>query len=239
MSEPDVEKVEHRPSAPLRPGMSPLLSQDPKKDRLTQEADDPSYFSSDSTTPPSTEHGGSDKGRKAAAGVPGAEKTDDDGRIIHSWNGPDDPENPFNWAPWYKWVLTVTVCFVSILTGLPAGSYGVGASYYSSQFNILTAPFDNSIWATVSWNIGAAVWPLIFVPLTEAKGRMPGYVPSPRLCAVESESCTDKIPSFRYFGAYIIFVAFLFGSAFAQNYATLIVTRFVRDLPHHSNNNPY
>lgn len=34
----------------------------------------------------------------------------------------------------------------------------------------------------------------------------------------------------RYFGAYIIFVAFLFGSAFAQNYATLIVTRFVCDL---------
>lgn len=34
--------------------------------------------------------------------------------------------------------------------------------------------------------------------------------------------------TFRYFGAYIIFVAFLFGSAFAQNYATLIVTRFVR-----------
>lgn len=114
--------------------------------------------------------------RKETANVPGAERTTEDGRIIHSWDGPDDPENPFNWATWYKWVLTVTVCFVSILTGLPAGSYGVGASYYSSQFNILTAPFDNSIWATVSWNIGAAVWPLIFVPLTEAKGRMPGYV---------------------------------------------------------------
>lgn len=37
---------------------------------------------------------------------------------------------------------------------------------------------------------------------------------------------------FRYFGAYIIFVAFLFGSAFAQNYATLIVTRFVRESIH-------
>ena len=37
----------------------------------------------------------------------------------------------------------------------------------------------------------------------------------------------DTTIALRYFGAYIIFVAFLFGSAFAQNYATLIVTRFV------------
>lgn len=177
MSEPDVEKVEHRPPAPLRPGTYPLITLTPSLEKTDlHDADEPSYFSSASTTPPSTEHGGPEKGRKTAADVPGAEKTTDDGRIIHSWDGPDDPENPFNWSTWYKWVLTVTVCFVSILTGLPAGSYGVGASYYSSQFNILTAPFDNSIWATVSWNIGAAVWPLIFVPLTEAKGRMPGCV---------------------------------------------------------------
>lgn len=46
----------------------------------------------------------------------------------------------------------------------------------ASQFDIMNKPFDNTIWATVSWNIGAAVWPLIFVPLTESKGRMPGYV---------------------------------------------------------------
>lgn len=177
MSEPDVEKLEHRSPAPLRPSeFSSCSSPGSRNARLTQISGDPSHVSlSDSTTTPNTEHGSPDKGRRAA-GVPGAEKTTEDGRIIHSWNGPDDPENPFNWATWYKWVLTVTVCFVSILTGLPAGSYGVGSTYYSSQFNILTAPFDNSIWATVSWNIGAAVWPLIFVPLTEAKGRMPGYV---------------------------------------------------------------
>lgn len=31
-----------------------------------------------------------------------AEKTSD-GRIIHDWNGPDDPDNPFNWNLQYKW----------------------------------------------------------------------------------------------------------------------------------------
>ncbi|KUI71617.1 putative transporter mfs2 [Cytospora mali] len=154
----------------------------------------------DSTNPSAVENGVA--GRQTG-NLPGAEKVDEDGNIIHTWYGPDDPENPFNWSPVYKWVVTVTICFVSILTGLPAGSYGAGSSYYAEEFRIRESPFDNSIWATVSWNIGAAVWPLIFVPLTESKGRMPGY-----------------------FGAYIIFVAFLFGSAFAQNYATLIVTRF-------------
>lgn len=51
--------------------------------------------------------------------------------------------------------------------------------------------------------MGAALAPLLFVPLTEPFGRMPGY-----------------------FIAYLVFEAFLFGSAFAQNFATLVVTRF-------------
>ncbi|KAJ4388753.1 hypothetical protein N0V93_006213 [Gnomoniopsis smithogilvyi] len=188
--QPDVEKqehagVEHRSSAPYGPNETDRTSWDQSTRRNTGETG----------SPPA-------RGRQAAD-VPGAEKITEDGKIIHGWNGPNDPDQPFNWPRWYKWVLTVTVCFVSILTGLPAGSYGSASSDIASQFGIMNKPFDNTIWATVSWNMGAAIWPLIFVPLTESKGRMPGY-----------------------FGAYIIFVLFLFGSAFAQNYATLIVTRF-------------
>jgi len=93
---------------------------------------------------------------------------------IHTWDGPDDKDNPFNWSPTYKWVVTITVCFISILTGLPAGAYGAGGSEISRQFNVSNSPFDNTIWATASWNMGAALWPLIFVPLTESGGRMPG-----------------------------------------------------------------
>ncbi|KAL3480451.1 major facilitator superfamily domain-containing protein [Aspergillus californicus] len=122
---------------------------------------------------------------------------------IHTWNGPDDPENPFNWSTKYKWVLTVTVCFISILTGLPAGTYGSGNDWMEDEFHVQNSPFPNLYWATTSWNMGAAFWPLIFVPLTESSGRMPGY-----------------------FVAYIILIATLFGSAFAQNFATLVVTRF-------------
>lgn len=37
---------------------------------------------------------------------------------IHTWNGPDDPENPFNWGFKYKWLLTITVCFMSVTAHL-------------------------------------------------------------------------------------------------------------------------
>ncbi|KAF9694212.1 hypothetical protein EKO04_008043 [Ascochyta lentis] len=122
---------------------------------------------------------------------------------IHNWDGPDDKDNPFNWSPTYKWVVTVTVCFVSILTGLPAGSYGSGNDWMSPLWNVQNDPFPNLYWATTSWNMGAALFPLLFVPLTENTGRMPGY-----------------------FIGYIVFELFLFGSAFADNFATIVVTRF-------------
>ncbi|KAJ5907888.1 hypothetical protein N7495_000570 [Penicillium taxi] len=122
---------------------------------------------------------------------------------IHTWNGPDDPDNPFNWGFKYKWIMTLTICFVSILTGLPAGTYGSGNDWMAERFNVQNSPFPNLYWATCSWNMGAAAFPLVFVPLTESAGRMPGY-----------------------FVGYIILVMTLFGSAFAQNFATLVVTRF-------------
>ncbi|KAF9889531.1 hypothetical protein FE257_007241 [Aspergillus nanangensis] len=122
---------------------------------------------------------------------------------LHDWNGPNDPDNPFNWSTKYKWTLTITICIISILTGLPAGSYGAGGDWIAAEFHVQNVPFPNITWATVSWNMGAAFWPLIFVPLTESSGRMPGY-----------------------FVAYFILVVSLFPSAFAQNFATLVVTRF-------------
>ncbi|KAE8325270.1 major facilitator superfamily domain-containing protein [Aspergillus sergii] len=122
---------------------------------------------------------------------------------LHTWNGKKDPDNPFNWSTSYKWTLTITVCIISILTGIPAGSYGAGNSYMAERFHVQNEPFPNLAWATTSWNMGAAFWPLIFVPLTESSGRMPGY-----------------------FVAYTILVISLFPSAFAQNFATLVVTRF-------------
>lgn len=61
------------------------------------------------------------------------------------WNGPDDPENPFNWSPTYKWVLTITTCFISILTGLPAGAYGAADDQMSKLWNVSNDGFVETV----------------------------------------------------------------------------------------------
>ncbi|KAJ9639541.1 hypothetical protein H2199_006576 [Coniosporium tulheliwenetii] len=91
----------------------------------------------------------------------------------------------------------------SILTGLPAGAYGAGNEQMSEEFSVSQESFPHLFWATTSWNMGAALFPLLFVPLTEQTGRMSGY-----------------------FASYIVFSIFLLPSALARNYATLVITRF-------------
>ncbi|OJD36188.1 mfs multidrug transporter [Diplodia corticola] len=78
---------------------------------------------------------------------------------IVDWDGPDDAENPFNWSKRRKWLLTITTCFISILTGLSAGAYGGGNEQMETRFNISQDTFPTLFWATTSWNVG----------------RMPGY----------------------------------------------------------------
>lgn len=91
----------------------------------------------------------------------------------------------------------------SVIVALPAGSYGAGKLYMAEEFYILEKPFPNLMWATFTFQLGAAFLPAICVPMSETWGRMPGY-----------------------FVGYSILVLSLFPSAFAQNYATLVVTRF-------------
>ncbi|CAK1364949.1 unnamed protein product [Cercospora beticola] len=122
---------------------------------------------------------------------------------IIDWNGPDDPENPFNWSNAYKWTATLTTCFISILTGIPAGAYGAASNQMSEAWHIDQSGFPYLSFALTTWNIGAAFFPLLFVPLTESTGRMPGY-----------------------FAAYILFIIWLIPSALSPNFATILITRF-------------
>jgi len=66
-----------------------------------------------------------------------------------------------------------------ILTALPAGAYGSGDDKMAITFGIQnTTHLPWLTWALTSWNLGAAFWPLVFVPMTENIGRMPGYMVS-------------------------------------------------------------
>ncbi|KJX95167.1 MFS multidrug transporter like protein [Zymoseptoria brevis] len=119
------------------------------------------------------------------------------------WEGPDDPENPFNWSDKRKWLITITTCFISVLLGLPAGAYGVATPQMKALWSIDETNFPYISFGLVTWNMGAAIAPLVFVPLTENTGRMPGY-----------------------FASYVLFLLFLLPSALAPNFATILVTRF-------------
>ena len=93
--------------------------------------------------------------------------------------------------------------YSSILTGIPAGAYGAASNQMSNIWHIDQKTFPFLSFALVTWNMGAAFFPLVFVPLTESTGRMPGY-----------------------FAAYILFVIWLIPSALSPNFATILITRF-------------
>jgi hypothetical protein len=39
-------------------------------------------------------------------------RTEKEGKELVDWDGPDDPENPFNWSFGYKWTVTIAVCLM-------------------------------------------------------------------------------------------------------------------------------
>ncbi|KAK2629328.1 hypothetical protein QTJ16_000148 [Diplocarpon rosae] len=140
---------------------------------------------------------------KVFHGAGKTERRNEDGSLRYDWDGEDDPRNPFNWSPYLKWRLTVAVLVVSILFGLPAGAYANGNDEMSRLFKVSNDGFPYLTFATTSWNMGAALFPLLFVPLTETSGRIPGY-----------------------FGAYITFLIFLVPCGVAKNFETMVVCRF-------------
>lgn len=63
----------------------------------------------------------------------------------------------------------------SIHTGIPAGAYGAASLQMETAWHMDQTDFPYLSFALVSWNMGAAIFPLLFVPLTENTGRRPGY----------------------------------------------------------------
>lgn len=115
-----------------------------------------------------------------------------------------EPDHPFNWSSGTKWTLTVTTCFVCFIVGLNATGIASAATPINDRFNVSDARFPNSFWPIASWTIGAAIVPMVVLPLMENYGTRWGYL-----------SC------------YGIFFVFTIPQAVAQNYATLVACRFV------------
>jgi MFS family permease len=119
------------------------------------------------------------------------------------WSNNNDPEIPFNWSLRTKWTITLTTCFVCFAVGLNATCIASAPTPINERFGISDAHFPNSFWPVASWTVGAAIMPMVILPLMESYGVRPGYLLS-----------------------YAVFTIFVIPQAVAMNFSTLIACRF-------------
>ncbi|KAK8211370.1 hypothetical protein M8818_003337 [Zalaria obscura] len=134
--------------------------------------------------------------------TPRTEPTDDDVQLV-AWNGPDDPDIPFNWPTSKKWVLTITALLGTLTVLINGTAITVAAADINEEFGISDASFPNSYWPVSSWTVGGALFMMIFLPILEDVGMRLGYLVT-----------------------YALFILFLIPQAVAQNFWTLVIVRF-------------
>ncbi|CAG8177144.1 unnamed protein product [Penicillium nalgiovense] len=122
---------------------------------------------------------------------------------IVSWDGPRDPENPYNWSLCEKWLLTALAVFATFMTMINGTIITVAHDPMNERFNISDANFPHSYWPVTSWAIGGGCFSLLVLPLMEDFG-----------------------VRWVFLGTYVTFLCFVVPQAVAQNFYTLVITRF-------------
>ncbi|KAH6665504.1 MFS multidrug transporter [Halenospora varia] len=122
---------------------------------------------------------------------------------IVTWDGPDDPRDPFNWPLRKKWWAVGLGLLASFICSMNGTILSVAHMAITEEFGISDATFPNSYWITTSWGVGAALFPLILFPAMEDLGVRPVVL-----------------------GTYFCFICLLIPIGLAQNFATLVVIRF-------------
>ncbi|CEJ62062.1 Putative Function: YHR gene confers resistance to cycloheximide [Penicillium brasilianum] len=120
-----------------------------------------------------------------------------------SWDSDDDPKNPYDWPASRKWTLTCLAAFATFLAMMNGTIPTVAHLQISEAFNINETSFPHSYWMVTTWALGGACSALFILPLAEDFGTRPVFL-----------------------STYLIFLCFLVPQAVAQNFATLVVTRF-------------
>jgi multidrug resistance protein len=92
---------------------------------------------------------------------------------IIDWDGPNDPENPQNWAASRKWGIIAALGAVTLITPLASSFFAPGVPQVLHTFNETSnniATFVVSVYI-----LGFAIGPLIIAPLSELYGRIKLY----------------------------------------------------------------
>ncbi|KAH8806094.1 MFS transporter [Xylogone sp. PMI_703] len=117
------------------------------------------------------------------------------------WDGPDDPENPWNWPFWKKAYHTSIPAFQSFAITFSSSVYTPGVPDVAKSFSVSTVVAFLPLTVSV---LGLAFGPAISAPLSETFGRRAVYI-------------IFFLPS----------LLFTLGAGFAQNIGTLIVCRLL------------
>lgn len=122
--------------------------------------------------------------------------------FVLTWDT-SDHAYPRNWSSNRKWLIIGTTLLCTFSLPLNGTSITIAAAEINAEFNVSDVAFPHSYWPVTSWSIGGAVFLIFLLPLLEDLGVQIGYVTG-----------------------YIFFYAMLIGQTVAQNFATLIITRF-------------
>ncbi|TKA69079.1 hypothetical protein B0A55_08140 [Friedmanniomyces simplex] len=122
---------------------------------------------------------------------------------VLEWDSPSDPGNPYNWPVARKRLVTGIALLSTLLVPINGTSITVAAKEINLQFGVSDATFPHSYWPVASWSVGGALFVIVFLPLMEDVGIRIGFMIS-----------------------YVFFFLMIIPQALANNFATLIITRF-------------
>lgn len=145
-----------------------------------------------------------DNGMEKTQSVPVVPRRTKDGAILVDWYHSDDAEDPHNWSNAKRGLVAVVICLYTFVV------YTSSAIYTSSSEGIMRAFHVGQLEATLGLSLyvlGYGIGPLVFSPLSEIPriGRNPVYA-----------------------ATMLLFVVISIPTAFAPNYAGLMVLRFLQ-----------
>ncbi|KAI6081353.1 bicyclomycin resistance protein [Hypoxylon rubiginosum] len=117
------------------------------------------------------------------------------------WDGPDDPENPYNWPTWRKVLNCGLISAMTFIAPLASSIFAPGVPQVIAEFH--STSLEIAAFVVSVYVLGFAAGPMLFAPLSEIYGRV-----------------------ILYHLANIGFVAFQVGCALAPSLNALIVFRF-------------
>lgn len=144
-----------------------------------------------------------DNAMERTKSVPIVPRRTKDNAILVDWYYTDDPSNPHNWSDRSRLLVTTIICLYTFVV------YTTSAIYTTSQPGIMKACGVSSIDASLGlalYVLGYGIGPLFFSPLSEIPliGRSPVYMVT-----------------------MVLFVILSIPTAFADNFAGLMVLRFL------------